>query len=88
MRLSVPWLCCARWRIHGARRSCRAERTIARAIEAGVNYFDPAVQYGDGSRENNLGASAKTETGQRRRRHQVRLPPADFGRIATPSRRR
>jgi len=34
------------------------ERTVARAIAAGVNYFDTAVQY------------AKTETGQRRRRHQ------------------
>jgi aryl-alcohol dehydrogenase-like predicted oxidoreductase len=24
------------------------ERTIARAIAAGINYFDTAVQYGDG----------------------------------------
>ena len=24
------------------------ERAVARAIEAGVNYFDTAVQYGDG----------------------------------------
>jgi L-galactose dehydrogenase/L-glyceraldehyde 3-phosphate reductase len=31
------------------------ERTIARAIEAGVNYFDTAVQYGDGESEKNLG---------------------------------
>ena len=28
------------------------ERTIARAIAAGVNYFDTAVQYGDGESEN------------------------------------
>ena len=31
------------------------ERAVARAIEAGVNYFDTAVQYGDGESENNLG---------------------------------
>jgi len=31
------------------------ERTVARAIEAGVNYFDTAVLYGDGQSETNLG---------------------------------
>ena len=31
------------------------ERTIARAIGAGMNYFDTAVQYGDGESEKNLG---------------------------------
>ena len=31
------------------------ERTIARAIAAGVNYFDTAAQYGDGELEKNLG---------------------------------
>jgi aryl-alcohol dehydrogenase-like predicted oxidoreductase len=31
------------------------ERTIARAIAAGVNYFDTAVLYGDGESEANLG---------------------------------
>ena len=31
------------------------ERTIARAITAGVNYFDTAVQYGNGESEKNLG---------------------------------
>jgi len=31
------------------------ERAVARAIEAGVNYFDTAVQYGDGASETNLG---------------------------------
>jgi aryl-alcohol dehydrogenase-like predicted oxidoreductase len=59
------------------------ERIIARAIEAGVNYFDTAVQYGDGESEKNLGrvlqrlkpANAAVGT-------KVRLPPADFGRIA------
>ena len=31
------------------------ERAIARALEAGVTYFDTAVQYGDGESEKNLG---------------------------------
>ena len=31
------------------------ERTIARAIAASVNYFDTAVQYGNGESEKNLG---------------------------------
>jgi L-galactose dehydrogenase/L-glyceraldehyde 3-phosphate reductase len=31
------------------------ERAIARAIAAGVNYFDTAVQYGNGESEKNLG---------------------------------
>ncbi|MEH2526776.1 MULTISPECIES: aldo/keto reductase [unclassified Bradyrhizobium] len=31
------------------------ERTVARAIAAGVNYFDTAVLYGDGQSEENLG---------------------------------
>ena len=31
------------------------ERAIARAIEVGINYFDTAVQYGDGTSERNLG---------------------------------
>ena len=36
------------------------ERTIARAIDAGVNYFDTAVQYGDGASERNLGRVLKS----------------------------
>jgi aryl-alcohol dehydrogenase-like predicted oxidoreductase len=59
------------------------ERTIARAIAAGVNYFDTAVQYGNGESEKNLGrvlqklkpANAVVGT-------KVRLPPGEFGRIA------
>ena len=59
------------------------ERTIARALEVGVNYFDTAVQYGNGESEKNLGrilqnlkpANAIVGT-------KVRLPSADFGRIA------
>jgi aryl-alcohol dehydrogenase-like predicted oxidoreductase len=31
------------------------ERTTARAIAASVNYFDTAVQYGNGESEKNLG---------------------------------
>src|SRR5438105_272724 len=59
------------------------ERTIARAIGAGVNYFDTAVQYGDGESEKNLGRilqklkPANVVVGTK-----VRLPSADFGRIA------
>ena len=58
------------------------ERTIARAIAAGVNYFDTAVQYGNGESEKNLGRvlrglkPANVIVGTK-----VRLPPADFGRI-------
>ena len=58
------------------------ERTIARAIAAGVNYFDTAVLYGDGESETNLGrilqklkpANAVVGT-------KVRLAPGEFGRI-------
>src|SRR5262244_1145758 len=59
------------------------ERTIARAIAAGVNYFDTAVQYGNGESEKNLGRvlqrlkPANVASGTK-----VRLPSGDFGRIA------
>ncbi len=36
------------------------ERAIARALEAGVNYFDTAVQYGDGQSESNLGRALQS----------------------------
>lgn len=58
------------------------ERTIARALAAGVNYFDTAVQYGNGESEKNLGRvlatvrPANVFVGTK-----VRLPSADFGRI-------
>jgi aryl-alcohol dehydrogenase-like predicted oxidoreductase len=59
------------------------ERTLGRALEAGVNYFDTAAQYGNGESEKNLGrllnklkpANAIVGT-------KVRVPPADFGRLA------
>src|ERR1022692_142499 len=53
------------------------ERVIARAIAAGVNYFDTAVQYGNGESEKNLGRvlrklkPAGVVVGTK-----VRLPPA------------
>src|SRR5262245_12331450 len=59
------------------------ERTIARAIAAGVNYFDTAVQYGNGESEKNLGRALQTlkpadvVVGTK-----VRLPSGDFGDIA------
>jgi aryl-alcohol dehydrogenase-like predicted oxidoreductase len=59
------------------------ERAVARALDAGINYFDTAVAYGDGESEKNLGrilkqlkpADAVVGT-------KVRLRPADFIRIA------
>jgi aryl-alcohol dehydrogenase-like predicted oxidoreductase len=59
------------------------ERTVARAIGAGVNYFDTAVQYGNGESEKNLGRilqklkPANVVVGTK-----VRLQPGDVGRIA------
>jgi aryl-alcohol dehydrogenase-like predicted oxidoreductase len=59
------------------------ERTIARALAAGVNYFDTAVQYGNGESEKNLGRvlqslkPANVAVGTK-----VRLPSGDFGDIA------
>jgi len=59
------------------------ERTIARAIASGVNYFDTAVQYGNGESEKNLGRILQqlkppdAVVGTK-----VRLPSASFGHIA------
>ena len=59
------------------------ERAIARALEVGVNYFDTAVQYGNGESEKNLGRVLKklkpinAVVGTK-----VRVAPGDFGRIA------
>ena len=58
------------------------ERTIARALEAGVNYFDTAVQYGDGESEKNLGRTLqKLKPTNAIVGTKVRLPSADLGRI-------
>src|ERR1700742_734370 len=59
------------------------ERTVARALASGINYFDTAVQYGDGESETNLGRilqnlkpdNAVVGT-------KVRLPQSDIPRIA------
>ena len=59
------------------------ERVIARAIAAGVNYFDTAAQYGNGESEKNLGRvlqklkPADVVVGTK-----VRVPPGEFGRMA------
>jgi len=58
------------------------ERAVARAIDAGVNYFDTAVQYGDGESEKNLGrVLAKLKPAGVVVGTKVRLPPGDVGRI-------
>src|SRR5258708_2660464 len=59
------------------------ERTIARALDAGVNYFDTAVQYGDGESEKNLGrVLQKLKPPNAVVGTKVRVPPAEYGRIA------
>src|SRR5437867_5316843 len=58
------------------------ERAVARALEAGVNYFDTAVQYGDGESEKNLGRTLqKLKPTNAIVGTKVRLPSADLGRI-------
>jgi aryl-alcohol dehydrogenase-like predicted oxidoreductase len=57
------------------------ERAVARAVEAGVNYFDTAAMYGNGESEKNLGrvlAKLKPDVVVGTK---VRIPSADFGRI-------
>lgn len=59
------------------------ERAVARALEAGVNYFDTAVLYGDGESETNLGrVLQKLKPAGVVVATKVRVPQADFGRIA------
>jgi aryl-alcohol dehydrogenase-like predicted oxidoreductase len=58
------------------------ERAIARALEVGINYFDTAVQYGNGASETNLGrALAALKPVNAIVGTKVRLPASDFGRI-------
>jgi Aldo/keto reductase family len=54
------------------------ERSIARAIAAGVNYFDTAVQYGNGESEKNLGRILQQlkDTGPRKGNGSVKIAPA------------
>jgi L-galactose dehydrogenase/L-glyceraldehyde 3-phosphate reductase len=59
------------------------ERTIARALAVGVNYFDTAVQYGDGESEKNLGRILRTlRPADAVVGTKVRLPSSAFGSIA------
>ena len=52
------------------------ERTIARALDAGVNYFDTAVLYGNGESETNLGrVLSKLKPKDAIVGTKVRLPP-------------
>jgi aryl-alcohol dehydrogenase-like predicted oxidoreductase len=62
---------------------------VARALEAGITYFDTAPSYGDGASERNLG-SALRELGATRRvvvGTKVRLSAADLDRPAAAVRR-
>jgi aryl-alcohol dehydrogenase-like predicted oxidoreductase len=59
------------------------DRAIGSALDAGINYFDTAVQYGDGVSETNLGRVLRGKprdsvyVGTK-----VRIPSADFGRVS------
>jgi aryl-alcohol dehydrogenase-like predicted oxidoreductase len=58
------------------------ERAIGRALDAGINYFDTAVQYGNGASETNLGRALRAlKPAEAFVGTKVRLPPADFGAI-------
>ena len=59
------------------------ERTVARALNVGVNYFDTAVQYGNGDSEKNLGGILrKLKPTNVAVGTKIRLQPDEFGRIA------
>jgi aryl-alcohol dehydrogenase-like predicted oxidoreductase len=59
------------------------ERAVARAIAAGVNYFDTAVQYGNGESEENLGRILqKLKPANVAVATKVRLQPGELGNIA------
>jgi L-galactose dehydrogenase/L-glyceraldehyde 3-phosphate reductase len=84
MEISILGFGCGavgRLMVRGA--SADQEKAIGRALDAGINYFDTAVQYGNGASETNLGRAFKALkpagvfVGTK-----VRIPPADFGRIA------
>jgi L-galactose dehydrogenase/L-glyceraldehyde 3-phosphate reductase len=58
------------------------ERAVARALEVGINYFDTAVQYGDGASETHLGAAlAQLRTADVLVGTKVRLPASAVGQI-------
>src|SRR5207253_8093356 len=51
------------------------ERAVARALEAGVNYFDTAASYGNGESERNLGATLRALRVRPYVGTKVRVPP-------------
>ncbi len=57
------------------------ERTVARAVSLGVNYFDTAPQYGSGASEMNLGRVLRDIAADVLVGTKVRVPAADFGRL-------
>jgi aryl-alcohol dehydrogenase-like predicted oxidoreductase len=58
------------------------ERAVAKAIEAGINYFDTAAQYGNGESEKNLGRILAKLKPNVTVGTKVRIFSADFHRIA------
>lgn len=58
------------------------ERAVAQAIEAGINYFDTAAQYGNGESEKNLGRILAKLKPNVIVGTKVRIQSADFNRIA------
>ena len=59
------------------------ERAIGRALDVGINYFDTAVQYGNGASETHLGrALASLKPKNAIVGTKVRIPSARFGQIA------
>jgi aryl-alcohol dehydrogenase-like predicted oxidoreductase len=57
------------------------ERAVARALELGINYFDTAALYGNGTSETNLGRVLAKLKPSVIVATKVRVPPADRGRI-------
>jgi aryl-alcohol dehydrogenase-like predicted oxidoreductase len=58
------------------------ERAVARALEAGVNYFDTAAMYGNGLSEENLGRVLAKLKPNVLVGTKVRIPSTEFGHIA------
>ena len=58
------------------------ERAVGKALDAGINYFDTAVQYGDGLSETHLGqVMAKLKPANAIVGTKIRVPSSEFGRI-------
>jgi len=62
-------------------------RTAARAIEAGVSYFDTAPSYGDGRSEENLGRTLRELGAAVRVGTKVRVAPGELGEAPAAVRR-